>query len=79
MADSMLPRLVSALSKCTFLPASWDKRFVNDMLGRQKFSQKQADAVRRLVHKYHRQMPAELLAFGHDPAGVPAGDNGGAP
>lgn len=60
--------MVDALVRCTFLPGSWDKRFVHDMsrLGESKMTGKQADSIIRLVHKYRRQLSADIIILAQD-------------
>lgn len=45
-----------ALDKVTFLPASPDKRFHRQMSGRTDLTSRQFDYLRRLVHRYRRQL-----------------------
>ena len=54
--------VVADLSRCTFLPGSWDKRFVHEMATKLAadeftlFSERQRDQLRRLHVKYERQI-----------------------
>lgn len=49
-------RWLDQLSGCTFLPGSWDKRFVRDLAGTDReLTAKQAAAIERLAYKYRRQ------------------------
>ena len=43
------------LSRCSFLPGSWDKRFVRDVLGSEAITARQAETIDRLYHRYRRQ------------------------
>lgn len=51
----------AALARCTFLPGSWDKRFVQDVWALEEFSTLQEANINRLALKYRRQMPARLV------------------
>lgn len=57
--------LAAALGRCRFSPASWDKRFANDMAGlalhlvAPTITEKQAEHLQRLAHRYRGQL-AEL-------------------
>lgn len=50
------------LSRCTFLPGSYDKRFVRDMHAiaenkpEQELTEKQDAYLRTLMHRYRRQI-----------------------
>jgi hypothetical protein len=54
-----------ALSNCTFLPASHDKRFARDIAhlatAGLDLSERQSAHLFRLAGKYRRQMPAGLV------------------
>ena len=55
-----------ALANCTFLPASWDKRFARDMARQANaetpvFSEKQIENINRLAWKYRRQISEKLV------------------
>ena len=52
-----------ALGGCTFLPASWDKRFARAlaMMPADKITERQRRNVIRLAWKYRRQMPDDLV------------------
>lgn len=56
-----------ALERCTFLPASTDKRFVRDMAARSRtahppaLTDRQAAYLTRLAWRYRRQMPRGLV------------------
>ncbi len=61
--------LAKALARCTFVPGSWDKRFV-ERIDRARYdesarglSPRQEESLRRLVQKYHRQLPADVVAL----------------
>lgn len=62
-------RLARALNRCTFLPGSWDKRFVRAMAFLEEhgpahdLTEKQAANLARLAHKYRRQMPPALVTL----------------
>ena len=46
------------LGRCVMLPGSWDKRFVRDLKAKPddyELSEKQADALASLWHRYRRQ------------------------
>lgn len=67
MAEAeMLAAQLKALHGVTFLPGSWDKRFVRDMHQRDPatMTENQCNQVRRLARKYRRQMPAHLVPAG---------------
>lgn len=51
---------VIALTKCSFLPASWDKRFVRDMADKAEVSEKQAASIARLAWRYRKQLPPDV-------------------
>jgi hypothetical protein len=59
--------VAEALSRCSFLPGSHDKRFARDMgaSARQTptpdLTERQATHLDRLAFKYRRQMPAHLV------------------
>lgn len=50
--------LLKALGTCTFLPGSYDKRFVRDMTGGTLISERQLLYLYKVAHKYRRQMGA---------------------
>lgn len=53
-------RKLKALAKCTFRPASFDKRFVRDLNSlppTHKLSGKQAAYLDKIYHSYRRQIP----------------------
>ncbi len=60
---AVLREQIQALSGCSMIPGSWDKRFVTDMLERSPaaLTENQRNQVRRLAYKYRRQMPQKLL------------------
>ena len=72
MGAEPLTQMLSALAKCTFLPASFDKRFVRDMLGRnpEAMTEKQRRLVSALVQRYRRQIPASVVALARDAEGA---------
>lgn len=47
---------IQALQRVTYLPGSWDKRFARDVSYLTTITEKQAAQVRRLVHRYRRQI-----------------------
>ena len=52
-------QMLAALRNCTFLPGSYDKRFVNDMSNKAEdyeLSDKQAVFLEKLHHRYRRQI-----------------------
>jgi hypothetical protein len=59
--------IAQALGRCSFLPASADKRFARDMAFLAKHSpnreitERQALNLMRLAWRYRRQMPANLV------------------
>ena len=53
-----------ALYKCTFLPGSWDKRFVHGLVNAAEITDKQAEWIDKLTYKYRRQlggMPRKVI------------------
>lgn len=56
-----------ALGRCSFPPASWDKRFCRDMAWAAEhspeavFTERQAAHLLRLAHKYRRQLPTKIM------------------
>lgn len=74
VVSAMLPELcmaVAELGRCTLLPGSWDKRFVRNMQGIEKFTVRQAVTVFRLRHKYRRQTRPGPAAFLLAPLDMP--------
>lgn len=63
-------RMVRALESCTFLPGSWDKRFVQDVSGKpdSAMTSKQKASVLQLVYKYRRQLSVEIIILAQDTA-----------
>jgi hypothetical protein len=61
-----------ALGRCSFLPASWDKRFCRDMAfiaerSREvEISEYQNANLLRLVYKYRRQLPTTIVELALD-------------
>lgn len=50
---------ISALQFVTYLPGSWDKRFVRDMASKPRdyeLSEKQRDCLLEKLHRYRRQI-----------------------
>jgi hypothetical protein len=65
---SMTPdeiRMGTALGFVRCVPATFDKRFVGEMAARARdeptITEKQATLLRRMVHKYRRQIPADVV------------------
>jgi hypothetical protein len=61
-------RMGEALGLCRVLPASFDKRFAAEMAACARddapaITEKQAECLCRLVHKYRRQIPADVVAL----------------
>jgi len=59
MTDNEI-QMIQDLSRCIFLPGSYNKRFVKSMVDRVKnentITQKQGDNVRRLHHRFRKQI-----------------------
>lgn len=52
-------RNLKRLSRCTFLPGSYEKRFVRNMLSVSQetvLTSKQKDYLNHLVHRYRKQL-----------------------
>ena len=66
-------RLAIQLGRCRFLPGSHDKRFARDMLSRAQIadsdplSEKQDAELRRLCHRYRKQIAGLARIYGTDP------------
>ncbi len=59
------------LSECTFLPASWDKRFAGSMAHIQLVTERQTHNLWRSVYRYRRQIgDKDLVAEAKERAGV---------
>lgn len=60
--------MISALARCTFLPASWDKRFVGAMCQRppDKMTEPHRATILRLIHRYRRQISTEIIILAQD-------------
>ena len=64
--------IAEALSRCTFLPGCWDKRFARDMAAHaarkpdEPISERQAAHLLRLSHKYRRQLPTRIIEMALD-------------
>jgi hypothetical protein len=56
-------RMRQALGRCTFLPASSDKRFARSLavMPADRITERQRRHVIRLAWKYRRQMPRDLV------------------
>lgn len=62
--QDLLWRQLLGLACVTMLPASWDKRFVRDMVRRGSaagLTENQRNQVRRLAYRYRRQMSPALV------------------
>ena len=65
-------KIAAALVRCTFLPASWDKRFARDIAAQAEhrpdmpLTDRQAAHLLRLVHKYRRQLPTAIIELALD-------------
>lgn len=77
-----------ALSRCSFAPASYDKRFVRDLQSASELTERQGQELARLAHRYRRQLrltddqasalrAALLLDSQHPPAPAPDSSNRG--
>lgn len=58
---------IHALSLCTFLPASYEKRFVRDMCSLpfdSELSEKQTAFLNKLYHRYREQISAKHTGAG---------------
>lgn len=49
-------KMIADLQFCTFLPASFDKKFARDMSGAEKISEKQREYLKKLHYKYRKQI-----------------------
>ena len=61
-------RMGTALGLCRFVPATFDKRFAGEMAlwardDEPLITEKQSECLRRMVHKYRRQIPADVVAL----------------
>lgn len=61
-----------ALGACIFIPGSPPKRFARQIAADAKsanpqITERQAEWLRVLVHRYRRQIPAEVVALAADP------------
>jgi hypothetical protein len=63
-------KIAIALSRRTFLPGSWDKRFARamDFLAGEDKPETKAQRVQllRLAHKYRRQLETEIIILAQD-------------
>ncbi len=74
-------RIIEALGRCSFLPASFDRRFARDMLwqlqnvAKPVLSPKQRETLWKLAKKFRRQMSVEInrLVEAGPQATAPAG------
>jgi hypothetical protein len=58
VVDESILEKIQALSKCRFLPASFDKRFARSMANKalgDELSPRQAKQLDRIFHRYRRQ------------------------
>jgi hypothetical protein len=66
-ADEDELTMARALAGCSFTPGTWDKRFARDLAAQlratEQITQAQAENLRRMVHRYRRQIPAEVVAL----------------
>lgn len=65
-ADKITILRALALTKCSFLPGSWDKKFSRDMgaiaaSGSPFYTERQIENIARMAYKLRRQMPEELV------------------
>jgi hypothetical protein len=61
-------RMGEALGLVSRLPATFDNRFISEMAACARddapaITEKQAVCLRRMVHKYRRQIPADIVAL----------------
>lgn len=62
MIITELSEQISALRKCTFLPGSYDKRFVRDVgscldnMPEKELTERQVTYIKTLYHKYRKQI-----------------------
>lgn len=67
--DASEAALICLLSRCTFLPRTWDKRFVRSLFTQlqdnptRPLSEKQKVCLRKLVYKYRRQLSGGRCAI----------------
>lgn len=71
-ADEQL--IILKLNSCTFLPASWNKRFVGSLLNKIKsdgtsdeLTESQREWMYRLLYRYRKQIPETYNKFKHVP------------
>jgi hypothetical protein len=60
-------RAAKALAGATILPGSFDKRFCRNIAAYpadHALSEKQAALLWKMVHRYRRQLPAEIVKLG---------------
>ncbi|MEX2155097.1 MAG: hypothetical protein WD825_17260 [Gemmatimonadaceae bacterium] len=62
-------RMARALAGVTMIPGIPSKRFAGDIASEAasasaQISERQANALRSLVHRYRRQIPADVVALG---------------
>lgn len=61
---------IGQLAKCSFLPGSWEKRFVHDLATfppEKELTQRQAAALRRIAWRYRKQRGEPDMARPNDP------------
>jgi hypothetical protein len=66
-------RMARALGACRFAPATFDKRFARDIAARAEkpeptITEAGAACLRAKVHRYRRQIPADVVALAGPPA-----------
>ena len=49
--------LLQLVKKVTFLPGSFDKRFARNVQSQNCITEKQADCLEKMYHRYRRQIP----------------------
>lgn len=49
-------KAIAALAKCSFLPASFDKRFARDISNQERVTRKQYECIKNLLYKYRVQL-----------------------
>ena len=52
----MHKEMLEALNKCTMLPGSWDKRFCRNLQGARELSERQANCIEVMYHRYRKQI-----------------------
>jgi hypothetical protein len=57
--DKVHFEMLQGLRRCTFMPGSWDKRFVRDLASKPEdaeLTEKQQEWVEKMAYKYRRQV-----------------------